>query len=296
MAVLLWQRDGKRGYQFSDGRQRVFKEGFYHLFKPAVAPGDGSAKTVVRLARLAGDEQVLDSGRRLPSLRDQIGLFREDYPEGFHGEAWQADHRGLGAKRRLKRHRDPAIAQAVGLSRAKLGALVEAKDWAGIHERVHELLKGSDLVPAPHAKRFAALAPSAELGEALYGWLYGEEEGPTRFARFERALGRKVSTWPVISAIGALVDPEGHTCVRPSVYRVQAKMLLPNFQVSARPNWLSYSRYLHMASTVYDELEAAGLAPNDLLDVYDFIWHTLRPAAQARLGVDAKAAPARKTG
>ena len=38
IAALVWELNGKRGYQFSDGKLRVFKQGFYGLFESAVAP------------------------------------------------------------------------------------------------------------------------------------------------------------------------------------------------------------------------------------------------------------------
>ena len=118
VAAFLWEQDGKRGYQFSDGKMRVFKQGFYHLFETAEAPGDGSAKAVRRLARLARADGVTES-TRLPTLRDQILLFRRSYPKGFFGEAWMAKYRGVGVRKqlkRLKRHRDPAISDAHRLS------------------------------------------------------------------------------------------------------------------------------------------------------------------------------------
>lgn len=282
VAVLIWQREGKRGYQFSDGKLRVFKEGFYHLFEPVEAPGDGSAKTVTRLARLARVDEA-SGGTRLPSLRDQIGLFKRDYPEGFVGEKWMKKMRGVGAKRRLKRHRDPVVSEANEFA-TKLAKLVEARDWEGVHSRLEELIDATNLVPAPHVKKFRKLKPSRDLAVAINEWLNGADEDAARFNRMTRELGR-AATWPLVTAIAGLADPKLHTCVRPSVFRLQAKMLLPNFKVSNKPNWTTYSRYLHMSNTVYDELEAADLAPRDLLDVYDFIWNTLRPAARKRLGI-----------
>ncbi|WP_146155683.1 hypothetical protein [Enhygromyxa salina] len=284
VAGLLWERDGKRGYQFSDGKMRVFKEGYYHLLEDAQAPGDGSAKAVRRLTRLARADSVTES-TRLPTLRDQILLFRRNFPEGFSGKAWMKKYRGLDARKRLKRHRDPAISDAHRLSVDKLEPLIEARDWDEIFDRLLALATGSNLVPSSHVKKLRKIRPSRDLSVAIYDWLKSDmddDDTERRFNVLVRYLG-DAATWPIVSMIGGLVDPEHHTCVRPSVYTEQGTMLLPNFKAVRRPRFKNYARYLHMAKTVSDELEAAGLPPRDLLDVYDFIWETLRKAAREDL-------------
>lgn len=284
IAALLWERDGKRGYQFSDGKMRVFKEGFYHLFESTQAPGDGSAKAVRRLARLARADDVTEA-TRLPTMRDQISLFRRAYPEGFGGEAWMKKHRGVGARKRLKRHRDPAISEGHALSVEELAPLIHSHDWDAVYDRLLAVATGSDLVPSSHVKKLEKLRPSQDLAVAIYEWLdcdIDDDDAVRRFNHLVRQLGN-AATWPIVAAVGGLVDPDNHTCVRPSVYAEQGTMLLPNFKAAKRPSFKLYSQYVHMAKTVYDELEAADLVPRDLLDVYDFIWETLRPAVREEL-------------
>ena len=50
LAVLLWEREGKRGYRFEGGHERTFKEGYYHLFESASAVGDAAEKLLASLA------------------------------------------------------------------------------------------------------------------------------------------------------------------------------------------------------------------------------------------------------
>ncbi len=291
IAALLWERDGKRGYQFSDGKLRVFKQGFYHLFETAAPPGDGSAKAVRRLARLARADDLTEA-TRLPTLRDQILMFRRHYPEGFAGEGWQRKYRGAGGRKRLKRHRDAALEDAAQISAAQLDPLIEGFSWPEIHARLVRVLGSTNLIPAAQMRKLEQLKPSRELAVALRDWVAGvvdvgdggveEAELDRRFNLLTRVLG-PAGSWPIVAAIAGLVAPESHTCVRPSVFETQAKMLLPNFRLAKRPRYASYKQYLHVAQTVYDELDNAGLQPADLLDVYDFIWETLRPAAREDL-------------
>jgi hypothetical protein len=287
IAALLWERDGKRGYQFSDGKMRVFKQGFYHLFETAEAPGDGSAKAVRRLARLARADHVTEA-TRLPTLRDQISLFRRSYPKGFFGDAWMAKCRGVGARKRLKRlkrHRDAAVSDAHRLDVSALAPLIQRHDYAVILDRLIEVLSATSLVPSSHIVKLRKLSPSRELSVAVSEWLAcgpDDDDADRRFNYLVRQLGA-AGTWPVVTALRGLIEPHDHVCVRPSVFAQQGKLLLTNFSAEQRPRYSAYVRYLHVANVVRDELTDAGLEPRDLLDVHDFMWETLRPAAREEL-------------
>jgi len=288
VAALVWERDGKRGYQFSDGKLRVFKEGFYGLFESAVAPGDGSAKTVRRLARLARTDDVMEA-TRLPTLRDQIELFRREYPSGFHGDTWTKKKRGVKARKRLKRHRDPALAEASKrLSAAAMRDLIAAEKWAMLLDDVVEVLGATDLVPRGQLKKLQAVEPSKSLAMSIYSWLHNpsgdqsDEHADRRFNRMVRELG-PAGSWQLVTALGAMVHPAQHCCVRLRSHTLQGKMLLSEFRVSKRPQGKDYRRFRHVTRAVHDELVEAGFVPRDNLDVYDFMWETLRPAARDTL-------------
>jgi hypothetical protein len=283
VAGLVWERDGKRGYQFADGKLRAFKEGFYGLFQSALPPGDGSAKAVRRLVRLAQADGVTNAAQ-LPTIRDQIVMFRRRYPEGFAGAAWRSKYRGEGARRRLKRHRDAAIVDAKrGLGAQALDDAIARAAWGEVHDSLVELLSESDLVSSVHWAKLRRVAPSRELTQALRAWLHDCStdalEQDRHFNALVRVLG-DAATWPLVSAIGGLVHPTVHTCVRESTFALQGKMLLSEFSIDRRPTGSDYRRLSYVADTVRSELDEAGLAPQDLLDVYDFIWLTLRPAAR----------------
>ena len=284
VAALLWERDGKRGYQFADGNLRVFKQGFWDMFETAEAPGDGSATAVRRLARLARAEDLTEA-TRLPTLRDQIAMFRREFPGGFVSDAWQRNRRGAEARTRLKRHRDPAIDDARWLDPARLAPLISSFGWSEIHARLLRVLSATDLVASAQLRQLESLTPSRELGTSLSDWLSGdgdELELERRFNMLVRSLGA-AGKWPLVTAIAGLLDPEHHVCVRPSVFEIQAKMLLPNFRAAKRPTYAGYRDYLRVAQTVFDELAEAGLRPADFLDVHDFIADTLRPSARQQL-------------
>lgn len=287
VAALVWERNGKRGYQFSDGKLRVFKEGYYTLFESAVVEQGGeAARAMIRLTNQRRSEGTNDTTNQLSTLRDQIELFRREYPTGFVGTTWTKKYRGTGARRRLKRHRDPALAEAAQLGQNELRTLIAAEQWGLVLDVVVALLSGTNLVPAGQLRKLRALSPSRELVFAISRWLHGEHaderEANKRFDRLVRELG-DAGTWEIVTALGGLVHPKAHTCVRLSVYSTQGKMLMSGLRVQRRPRGKDYHRLLEVARTVQAELEGQGFAPRDLLDVYDFVWETLRPAARETL-------------
>ena len=288
VAALVWERDGKRGYQFSDGKLRIFKEGYYSLFESAIAPGDGSAKTVRRLARLARSEELTEA-TRLPTLRDQIELFRREYPGGFHGETWIKKKRGSKARKPLKRHRDPVLTLAKAkLSVEAMRARIAAEQWAEHLDDIIEVLGTTDLAPRPQLEKLQACKPSRSLSMAIYSWLHNPsgdtstEHADRRFNRLVRELG-PAGGWQLVTALGAIVHPNTHCCVRLRSHTLQGKMLLSEFKVSKRPQAKHYRRFCHVSKAVHNELVEAGFVPRDNLDVYDFMWETLRPAARETL-------------
>ena len=71
--------------------------------------------------------------------------------------------------------------------------------------------------------------------------------------------------------------------MRPSALRKQAAVFAPSRVYSRRPRRTAYDNYRRVAEATRERLEEEGYEPEDLLDVYDFIWATLRPAAAKKL-------------
>lgn len=284
MAVLAWERDGKRGYQFEDGQLRVFAEGFYKLLEEVEQPPEQAARLMAKLGRQGGlgkgdgkaEEQRL-------TFEEQLAVFLEQFPEGFAGEDWRTGQRGEGVSRRLKRHRDAAAAAAAEqLSKEALDELIASGDDAEVVRRLTELVHSTDLVTRAQAEPVARAKPSPQLSRGLRDVLYGEGDYEPRFDEYCRLMleaGRKQLSWPLVSTIPALVHPHAHVAVRPTVLSKQAQWAAPRLRYSTKPDGKAYSRILAMARTVRDTLTNGDHPPKDFLDVYDFMLCTLRPAA-----------------
>src|SRR5690606_18710414 len=121
---------------------------------------------------------------------EQLSYFTSEYEDGFEG-AWQRSQRGLGAKRRLKRHRDGAIAQAQeDLSPKALQDFVESGDAAGAWKAVAKVVASTDLVPTSQLDLLKKEAGRANVQgvEALAAVLYGDEDLSARFEAYVAAL------------------------------------------------------------------------------------------------------------
>lgn len=279
VAVFLWERDGKRAFRFTDGEVRVFKKGFYKLMVPAPTPDDGSADELRAKVRASA------SGKKeiLPTVGDQLVLLLKDYPKGFAGDAWREKHRGSG--RRLKRHRDPAIKQARELLAAdRINEMHEHGDYVGVLQALVDVVAGTDLVPSAHVSKLRETKPTQDFSATIRAMANAPADVTLR--QMQAALvgaHGPATSWQVLTAPLALLAPHKHLCMRPSVFAVQGKIVLPRFNPPKRASETAYQRYLDVAQHVENELTELGHPPGDLLDLHDFVWMTLRPAAREEL-------------
>lgn len=300
LATLLWEQEDKRGYRFEDGTVRVFKAGYYGLLHPVDNPSDAAVRALSRYAR-SGDQQLRGRGGArssrpaLPTINQQVDWFKGSYPEGFTDPDWVAAHRS-GA-RALKRHREPVMV----LAGERLGHrrdMQSESECDSFLDAAVQVLRRTDLVPKKQVDRLAGVKATNALANALHDLIHDVDDGSGGFhaiTRFDRELamaGGFNPSWQLTTVLPALVYPTRHTCVRPSVFAVQARITNPAFTPPATPTPRAYATYRQVAVDVQDELARQGLAPRDMLDVHDFIWETLRPAARKSiLGQGAGKAP-----
>jgi hypothetical protein len=292
LAVVAWQRDGKRGYQFEDGELRVFTRQFFTLLEEVDRPADRAAATIASLQRLLGVSEERRGGGsaerivpQRPSFEDQLEIFRQEFPAGFDDEEWLQHMRGKGAQRHLKRHRNAVIEQAQReLAKEQLAELSERPEE--ITDRLVAVLTNTDLLTAAELKLFTKLSPNGkqQLGTALVELLHGDGGYELRFERFVAALDaalpkNKQPSWQLATLPMALFDPKNHVCVRPSGFKEQARWMAPRLTFTKTPNAPTYGRILDMAMAVKAELESSGDPAKDMLDVHDFIKTSLRPSA-----------------
>ena len=267
-------------------------------------PVDVTASVVAELERMLevsrGREKQIEqaqaTGRTLITLEDQVKIFSLCYEQGFQDPAYEDDFRGVEGKS-LKRHLDPAVEKAGEIfAEERLAELVEKDDVSAFLKETSELLGSTSLTSGKsHAGLFDAMpeANGKAFVKALQGLLYAETKVEQRFDALVAALsyGNTTPTWQLASAFGALALPMEHIYVRPSVFRDQARWMAPQLDDGSNVSGPVYARYRNMGMRIMKRLREAGLKPRDMLDVYGFMWTTLRPKGRELLE-QAKAAAA----
>lgn len=294
LAILIRERRKARTFQFEGGRRRKIREDYCKLMEPVEDLGDREELIRKNLLRLAearkdgSDRKVLEP---VASFADQLALFTTLYPGGFQDPEWIEDHRESEG-RALKRHRSPVSKEArQALSAENCEAAVSAGTHGELGRIVADLLSRSDLVPVSFAKALRGLEPEETRlhVDAVVRLLHGEGRHQDRFRNYVMTLtelfdGRP--KWRTATVLPGLVHPDRHTVVRRSAFIRQAAVIAPTARYSRRARAGVYENFLMVARGVRERLSAAGHEPRDLLDVYDFIWTTLRTSALEHLGGD----------
>lgn len=288
MALLAWEKNGRRAYQFEDGKLRKIQEGYYDLLDPVE---DAEVPTNAVRANLQAAIKALKGGadqkvhKAVCTFEQQIALFTKLYPKGFEDPKWVDDKRGTESGAALKRHREPSMEAAQeALAPVRAESLIEEGRQGELTESVLDVLAGTNLVPLSHVKSLRRLDEdeSAEYAEVVYELVHGESPFEERFQTYldmlTRFLGGRPS-WRIGTALLALIHPQEHVAVRRSAFIRQAGSIAPTGAYSRKPKVTSYRSFRRVALGVQNRLEAAGHEPRDLLDVHDFIWTTLRKSA-----------------
>ncbi len=296
LAIMARTGRKKNRYLFQDGRMRAFPVKFCHFMQPADKPLDVAERVAKQLASQLDGHSFENPPAASPSrsdrvsLEDQIKIFGKLFPGGFQDPDYIKTVRY--ADKRRKRHRDPAVEDArAQLSADNLEAMIAAEDYAGVMATVKRVIDGTSLCSTRDKSVLG------ELPEELYGdfatavrdLLHGESAFFDRFTRIMAVLDHDRAgrvTWPLATVLPALLDPDHHVVVKPSVFRKQAEWMAPRLPYNKLPNAGLYERFRRMAAAVGEKLTEAGHPPRDMFDVYDFIWSTLRPKALKLLDDD----------
>ena len=297
LGILAWEKSNRRGYVFENGHVRVLAEPFYALMREVDRPLD-EVRALYKCLKPELDAARAEHGSeaRTPrdtavsmSFDDQVRVFRSEFPGGFNDARWLEKQRGREATKRLATHRDAALVEAQEqLGARSLKARVAAHEYPAVHREILAVLKRTDLVPATELAAFDNGDPERQrtLVLAVLELLHGKGDFGTRLSRFlsafQDAVGQPAG-WHLATALPALVDPAEHVCIRPSVFRAQAKWMAPRLTIPKSPTAASYLRCQAMAKLISNKLVDSETPPRDMMDVHDFIRVTARPEAKRRL-------------
>ena len=291
-AIEAWREDDRIAYVFEDGKTRTFHRQYARFLEPVDRSCDRATAIIRNLRTLIKTRTPSKSvapTEPTVTLDEQVALFKLHFNDGFGGDLYQREHRGRGAKRSAKRHRDVAVALAA--SQLSLDRLRDPENEDGnlnVVASIVRVLEATDLAPKREVDAMRNLSDTAKktLGAAAMDLLFGEDGFAQRFNGWLRVWTTVTGhgpSWELATSLPALVEPSTHVAVKGSVFREQAKWMAPNLVISGQPTAAAYERLQEMAERLADQLRGSDVAPKDLLDVRDFIWLTLRPSAREEI-------------
>lgn len=119
-------------------------------------------------------------------------------------------------------------------------------------------------------------AGATAFADGLWDFLHGRGTDQLRFERWiacVRGLPRRqtrVLTWPVVTVIGFIAQPDRHIFLKPNVTRVAAHAYGFPFHYASQPNWATYQSLLAFAERIRRDQQ--DLRPRDMIDLQSFIW------------------------
>lgn len=277
--------------QFQDGRMRLMHLDYSDMLEPVDRPYDIARGLVEALESMAPDE-LRPGKRRGPapiSLEEQVAYFRELYVDGFRGDEYTEYHRGDGRKRPLKRHRDGLVERAKkNLAKSGFKQLRKKGGASAVHKEASKIANLTGLVPAKERRAFAEIDEQyhESIATNLRALIHGRSAFPLRFDAWVRALEQAMGqtpTWMLATLFSGIYWPDKHVVVKPKTIEQQARFMAPGLRAGERPMGILYARLEAMATTTLERMETKGLAPRDMLDLYDFMWLTLKPAGRKRI-------------
>ena len=285
VGLLVEDQVKRRSLQFQDGRTRTFAVGFYHLLEPWKGSTPARTAEVARNletahAQIEAHLSETDSNDDI-SFRDQLKLFRVNFPGGFSGDAWRDAARHPVTSRRAKRHVDIAIGIAEEtIGRDVLAGRIAAGSFREALDGLASLLNKTSLAsPSKDVKPLQEIEGPAEeaVARALFELLHGEGEYRDRMSAWVVALGRAEvpARWQLAALPGALLRPTEIPLVLAGTLSLQAR-ILRTAEAVLMPSVAAWDSAVATIDSVQDRLREEGEAPNDLMDVSLFVRETLR--------------------
>jgi hypothetical protein len=191
------------------------------------------------------------------------GFADETYIDWERGYKWTAHERWMSA-----------LAPATFRTMLREGRYAEVAAHVVSIESRTNLLFSFEKMALRDAVKSAAGAEAFATG--LYEYLHGRGSDERRFEQWCEVVGAlprrqtRVLTWPVVTVVGFLAQPERHMFLKPNVTRVAAREYAFDFQYASRPNWATYASLLEFAERVMHDQRDLG--PRDMIDAQSFIW------------------------
>jgi hypothetical protein len=239
-----------------------------HQQSRSTAPRARSRGSSRRRKKRAADA----STKSLQAARRCRAKFLHYFPRGFHDplyQDWERDYKWAAHKR-----------WAETLDGETLRKMLKGGHYGEVAARAVAIEARTNLLFSfeKMALRDAVRSPrgARSFAEGLYDFLHGSSDLETRFTRWCDVIGTlprkqtRVLTWPVVTVLGFIAQPDAHIFLKPTVTRKAAHRYGAPFHYESRPAWDTYASLLALARSIRKDLR--DLRPRDMIDIQSFLW------------------------
>lgn len=223
------------------------------------------------LPKWAGKEEELKA-RHVP-IEHGIAWFLDKYPGGFSGPRY------LELEREYKIGAHAQFQETLDTENRR--ELLERDDIEELARRVLSIVGKVNLLSPYEQMAFRDALQDRGAARGYLVALFDLLEPDSLKEPFESLVvavenlpaeegGSRVTTWPVLTLLPFLADPERFMFMKPVVTRQCAARIGFELQYSPSLNWITYKKLLQMSEYLLDRLRDHGA--RDFVDVQSFIW------------------------
>jgi hypothetical protein len=254
------------------GPQRKLREDAAQLTKSSVQsdPELDHVETGPAKPKKAAKRKVKDLAN---GIDEAVAWFEQTYPGKF------ADEKFIDSDLRNKRSAAEVFHANFGEGRG--GAMVDQGKHAEIASTLDGIFRATNILSPFEIKAVhKAFVKADESSTKMLGFTLAFLSTPTMqsFKQMGEAVsqlsadGGKVFTWPIVTLLPFLADPNRFIALKPTNTELMAARMNANLKYDTTPNWETYQAALHMAGTLLDRLKPLGA--KDMIDVQQFMWVT----------------------
>lgn len=223
-----------------------------------------------------GGKLVLSGKSRRWTLTQTIDAFRTKFPLGFSDPAYIAEKGERKDKWSAHELFDSILGEGRGqkllveenissITRAVLDVASKAKMFGSFETMaLTDALRNQQAAFRFFTALFAVL-DSPVITESVYQPYIDSVFG------LPQEVGKsKVATWPVVTLLPFIAQPERHMFLKPTNTQSAAEALAFDLRYQPQPNWRTYEALLEMGNIYSDEVK--DLRPRDFIDVQSFLW------------------------
>lgn len=254
------------------GPQRKLREDAPQLTKSSVQsdPELDGVETGPAKPKKAAKRKVKDLAN---GIDEAIQWFEQTYPAKFDDEKFIDND--------LRNKRSAAEVFQVNFGEGRGAAMVDQGKHGEIASTLDGIFRATNILSPFEIKAVhKAFIKGDESATKVLGLTLAFMSNPTMqsFKQMAEAVsqlpadGGKVHTWPIVTLLPFLGDPNRFIALKPTNTELIAARMSMDLKYDTTPNWETYDAFLRMAGALLEKLKPLGA--KDLIDVQQFMWIT----------------------